>query len=118
MIRNTLAAMTACMLAAIGCGCGSNSGSVTPPDDNTRISLSQSASTDTSVTVDIALENADAAYCTIAAAGSATPSLAEMRKGTSLTASGSVSSTTSHPAHPIRYSALLGATAYTPISRI
>lgn len=82
--------MTACMLAAIGCGCGSNSGSVTPPDDNTRISLSQSASTDTSVTVDVALENADAAYCTIAAAGSATPSLAEMRKGTSLTASGSV----------------------------
>lgn len=90
MIRNTLAAMTACMLAAIGCGCGSNSGSVTPPDDNTKIALSQSASTDTSVTVDVALENADAAYCTIAAAGSATPSLAEMRKGTSLTASGSV----------------------------
>ncbi|MCM1150740.1 MAG: glucosylceramidase [Alistipes sp.] len=67
--------------------CGKD-GAPEEPQDKTAIELSFVEATENSVTVDAELRHADVAYCTIGAADSPAPSLAELRKGQELTASG------------------------------
>lgn len=88
MIKNFLLLVAAsCFLVATGCGkdkgASGNGSSASGP----QISMSLRTATDAALTIDVELENADVAYCMIADAQSATPSLSEIRKGECLTGS-------------------------------
>lgn len=87
MIKKTYLTAVFCM--SMFAGCGNDGGGATPdlPKEQTDISMSLTLRSDTSVEIDVRIENADVAYCTIAAADAATPSLSEMRGGKSLSAS-------------------------------
>ena len=76
--------------AAAGCGKDNGTSGPVNPGNDPQIRMSVASTTETAVSVDVELENADVAYCMIADAQSATPSLSELRKGTRLTGSQSV----------------------------
>lgn len=90
MLQHLTSIFAACLLSVAACGCSDSTKPETPSKPVTAIRLTQSAAGDTTVSVDVVMENADVAYCKIAASDAAAPSLAEMMKGERLTASGTV----------------------------
>lgn len=90
MIKKAYLTALSCMSLLASCGNDGGSAATDQPNDRTKIDISQTSCTNTSVEVAVQIENADIAYCNIASIDAATPSLAEMRGGKSLTASSAI----------------------------
>lgn len=90
MIRKTYLTAALCISMLVSCGNDGGSGSADQPNEQAGITMSQVSRSDTSVEIDVKVENADVAYCMIAAADAVTPSLSEMRGGKSLTSSAKI----------------------------
>ena len=83
------------LIAAISsliCGCNGKTPDTpqTKPEEKVAVELTQVSSTENSVVVGVTLVGADTAYCLLADADSATPTLTALRKGEKVTVSGEV----------------------------
>ena len=83
------------LIAAISsliCGCNGKTPDTpqTKPEEKVAVELTLVSSTENSVVVGVTLVGADTAYCLLADADSATPTLTALRKGEKVTVSGEV----------------------------